>query len=278
MLGSGVRTVGVLHAVVGDVHGQLDALRRLEDRVAAHAARHGLQPLVISVGDLVDRGPDSSGVVRHVARGVAAGTHVAVMGNHESMFLAVVRAVAPDLMSDAGDPWPPDTPTFEELWERKLGNASRWLPLDDYVRFQTLSWLVQGGATTLASYGAIDVADPSTWRVDPEDLRFLADLPVIWRAEGVVVTHALLGKEAMVALGSEDAAVRERAREVAMWGRTPPKNRMDDDRVHVSGHTPLSAVRRRPQIGVVQCDTGAGFGRRLSAWCVETDRVLSVGI
>lgn len=268
----------MLHAVVGDVHGQLDALRRLEDRIASHAARLGLVPLVVSVGDIVDRGPDSSGVVQHLRRGVGAGTHVVVMGNHEAMFLAVLQAMAPELLADAGHPWPADTPTFDELWERKAGVASRWLPRDEYVRFQMLSWLVQGGATTLASYGATDVTDTTTWTADPEDLRFLAELPVVWRADGVVVTHALIGRESLVALGSDDRLARERARELALWGRTPPKVRLDEERVHVSGHTPLSLVRRRPRVAVVQCDTGAGFGRRLSAWCVESDRVLSVSV
>ncbi|MCB9688241.1 MAG: hypothetical protein H6738_17650 [Alphaproteobacteria bacterium] len=72
--------------------------------------------------------------------------------------------------------------------------------------------------------------------------------------------------------------MRERAREVAMSGRAIPRTRVHPERHDVSGHTPLEGVRRRPKVGVVQFDTGAGFGRRLSAFCVESDRVLSVAV
>ncbi len=84
-----------LHAIVGDIHGCFDALRRLEDRVARHAARQGLEPHIVSVGDLVDRGPQSAEVVRHFRRGAAAGTHTALMGNHEQMMIATLHAYAP---------------------------------------------------------------------------------------------------------------------------------------------------------------------------------------
>jgi hypothetical protein len=269
----------LLHAVVGDVHGQFDALRRLEDRIAAHAAREGLTPRIVSVGDLVDRGPQSAQTVAHVRRGVAAGTHHAVLGNHEQMFLLALEARAPQVLHRAQCGLPPDTVPFREFWGRKGSNASRALPEDAFVQFQVLSWLVQGGAATLWSYAeSNDPSRPDHWEVDPDDLRFLQGLPISFRAPGLVVTHALVDREALAGLTSADPFARERAREAALWNRRLPRGRPDDDAVHVSGHTPLSRVRRRDALGVVQCDTGAGFGKRLSALCVETGRVLSVSV
>ena len=269
----------LLHAVVGDVHGQFDALRRLEDRVAAYAAREGLEPRIVTVGDLVDRGPCSAQVVGHVRRGVAAGTHHAVIGNHEQMFLLALDAHAPDLLGRAGAGVPPDTATLRQFWGRRTSGAARALPESSFVQFQVLSWLVQGGAATLLSYAAgNDPSRPERWEVDPDDLRFLQSLPVVFRAPGVVVTHALVDREVLSLLDAEDATSRERSRDAALWSRRLPAARADATAVHVSGHTPLARVKRRPPLGLVQCDTGAGYGHRLSAWCVETGRALSVAV
>ena len=64
--------------VVGDVHGCLDELRDLLDAVHYSSADR-----LVFVGDLVDRGPDSVGVVR-LAQDLGA---VAVLGNHERKHL-----------------------------------------------------------------------------------------------------------------------------------------------------------------------------------------------
>ena len=73
---------------IGDIHGRLDLF---EDLIAAidadDAARGSARTTVILLGDLVDRGPDSAGVI-DAAR--AWGTRRAVRlltGNHEEMFL-----------------------------------------------------------------------------------------------------------------------------------------------------------------------------------------------
>lgn len=63
------------HIIIGDVHGCLDELNELIEKVEY---RPGGDELVF-VGDLVDRGPDSAGVLRR-ARELGA---VCVLGNHE---------------------------------------------------------------------------------------------------------------------------------------------------------------------------------------------------
>ncbi|MBK6461488.1 MAG: metallophosphoesterase [Myxococcales bacterium] len=66
-------------AIVGDVHGEIEALDRLLERLAADATPRTL----VFVGDLVDRGPDSVAVVRRVAALIAEGRALATLGNHE---------------------------------------------------------------------------------------------------------------------------------------------------------------------------------------------------
>jgi hypothetical protein len=70
--------------IVGDVHGELDALRNL-----LHQLGHsddGLHPekrRLVFVGDLADRGPDSPGVVSFVQGLVESGAAQCVLGNHD---------------------------------------------------------------------------------------------------------------------------------------------------------------------------------------------------
>lgn len=70
--------------IVGDIHGEIDALRDLAQALgyAANGAHPQGRRLML-VGDLIDRGPDSLGVVRWVAQRVERGRASCVMGNHD---------------------------------------------------------------------------------------------------------------------------------------------------------------------------------------------------
>ncbi|MEU0567687.1 polynucleotide kinase-phosphatase [Nonomuraea sp. NPDC005983] len=80
--------------VIGDVHGCRSELVSLLDRlgweVTATGARHPEGRTAVFVGDLVDRGPDTPGVLRLVMGMVEAGTAICVAGNHEQK---LVRAL-----------------------------------------------------------------------------------------------------------------------------------------------------------------------------------------
>ena len=77
---------------VGDIHGRLDLLDALLDAIATDdAARGEADTHIVLLGDLVDRGPDSRGVVER-ARQLATQPRVTVLGgNHEDMFLLAFR-------------------------------------------------------------------------------------------------------------------------------------------------------------------------------------------
>ena len=73
---------------VGDIHGRADLFERLNAAIEADDAERGpAQTCVILLGDLIDRGPDSAGVVR-LARAWQGRREVRIlMGNHEEMLL-----------------------------------------------------------------------------------------------------------------------------------------------------------------------------------------------
>jgi serine/threonine protein phosphatase 1 len=78
---------------IGDVHGRLDCLDALLEQIDADdAARDAAETQIIFLGDLVDRGPDSAGVVERVMALAASGRQVrGLKGNHEEMFLNALR-------------------------------------------------------------------------------------------------------------------------------------------------------------------------------------------
>ncbi|QEN88076.1 serine/threonine protein phosphatase [Labrys sp. KNU-23] len=77
----------------GDVHGCLNELQDLLDRVEAHAAvRPERRYIVISLGDLIDRGTDSAGVIERLVEGVPGCETIMLRGNHEQMMLDFIDA------------------------------------------------------------------------------------------------------------------------------------------------------------------------------------------
>ncbi len=74
--------------VIGDVHGEVEALLALLDRLGVDPEKRTAARPLVFVGDLVDRGPDSVAVVQLVERLMSAGIAQAVLGNHELNLLA----------------------------------------------------------------------------------------------------------------------------------------------------------------------------------------------
>jgi protein phosphatase len=88
--------------VIGDIHGcraelemllesQLGYVLDRDEHGRATSARHPAGRRAVFVGDLVDRGPDTPGVLRLVMGMVAAGTAFCVMGNHEAKLLRALN-------------------------------------------------------------------------------------------------------------------------------------------------------------------------------------------
>ena len=82
--------------VVGDVHGRLDLLKDLLAKIHTELDRHPpAKCLLVFVGDLIDRGPNSAQVIERLRtynrRGVQT---VFLLGNHEEVLLRILRGEA----------------------------------------------------------------------------------------------------------------------------------------------------------------------------------------
>ena len=76
----------------GDVHGHLDLVEDILGQAAARArAKPGGRHIVISLGDLVDRGPDSRGVVARLMGDVPGCELFVIRGNHETLLMSFLK-------------------------------------------------------------------------------------------------------------------------------------------------------------------------------------------
>jgi len=70
--------------IIGDIHGCLDMLKRLMDKLVWRPKKDKL----IFLGDYIDRGENSKGVVDYIVALTKVSPHVeCLLGNHEAMFL-----------------------------------------------------------------------------------------------------------------------------------------------------------------------------------------------
>jgi serine/threonine protein phosphatase 1 len=80
---------------IGDIHGRLDLLEQLIQRVQADdAARPAADTTLIFLGDLIDRGPESAQVVNYLLNlkaDRAPDRTRFLLGNHEEVFLAALE-------------------------------------------------------------------------------------------------------------------------------------------------------------------------------------------
>jgi len=224
---------------IGDVHGRLDLFETLVGRVREDAAGGAAE--IVLLGDYVDRGPDSAGLVeRLVAPAPAWARWTMLRGNHEQAML--------DAAGDGPD-------------------ARRVLRV----------WLDNGGRETLRSYGTsavvaysddLDVLDRELRaRVPARHLDFLRRLPLSHRVGDYLFVHA--GIRPGVALAAQED------RDL-LWIREDFLDSRDDHGfVVVHGHSITRDVAERDnRIGI---DTGAYATGRLTALVLEgeTRRYLS---
>ena len=93
---------GLRAYAVGDVHGRLDLLTEMLTRIREdNAARPPADTRVVLLGDLIDRGPDSAGVVDLAMRPLDFASLTVLQGNHEAMML---QALAGDAAATAAVP------------------------------------------------------------------------------------------------------------------------------------------------------------------------------
>lgn len=218
---------------IGDVHGRLDLLQQLERRIVADAAAHpGPQDQrLILVGDYVDRGPDSRGVLEHLCRPPPrAFTRTLLRGNHDWWMQRFVEGDGPPL-----------------------------------------PWLVSGGDAALRSYGVDPSGPLATAeQVDDLRRRLARRMPVAHRRVlGTLLPSVEVGTYLFVHAGIRPGLpLAQQSAYDLMFMREPfLSDTSDHGMIVVHGHTVTSEpVVRSNRIGI---DTGAFWSNRLTALVVE---------
>ncbi len=83
---------------IGDIHGRLDLLEALSRRIEADIENSPALAVTIFLGDYVDRGPDSAGVLDRLARRDFPTEFLALRGNHEEVMLQFLEE--PDVLAN----------------------------------------------------------------------------------------------------------------------------------------------------------------------------------
>lgn len=217
--------------VVGDIHGRLDLLDELLDRIHRELdERPARKTLLVFVGDLIDRGPSSAQVIERLRTYRRPRVRpVFLLGNHEEVLLRII----------GGDAMP------------------------------LASWLKFGGAQCLASYGvdarqlarAGDAALVEAIRkaIPKSHVDFLKGFADTCRFGDYLFVHAGIRPGVELDLQSQSDL---------RWIRAPfLLDDSDHGFVVVHGHTITSEVDERPnRIGI---DTGAYHSGVLTALAIE---------
>ncbi|MDB5698735.1 MAG: serine/threonine protein phosphatase [Alphaproteobacteria bacterium] len=216
---------------IGDIHGRLDLLDLLLRRIDEdRAARPTKKSFIIFLGDLIDRGPDSAGVVERLRQYRPSGARAVFLGgNHEEVLLRILAG------------------------EKNI----------------LASWLKFGGAECLESYGvdaealrhreegeAIRLLQAN---IPMEHRQFLESFADTFRFGDYLFVHA--GIRPGVAIDAQDKSDLR-------WIREPfLTDAKEHGCVVVHGHTIVEKVEeRRNRIGI---DTGAYQSGVLTALAIE---------
>lgn len=224
---------------IGDIHGHLDLLKGVHDLIAKDMDQHGPAP-VVHIGDLVDRGPNSKGVIDYLMQGIDGGKDWTVLkGNHDRMFWRFLRnpeELEPGLRSD-------------------------------------LSWLHYkiGGGPTLHSYGIHAASDRPITAVHAEAIEavpeahraFIESLPSLHQIGDVVFAHAGIRPGVAIPNQIEDDLI---------WIRGPfLEYEKSFGPLVIHGHTAIDVPTNYGNR--INIDSSAAYGGPLSAVVIDNGRV-----
>ncbi len=240
VFGKGVRLLptvpeGTRIYAIGDIHGRLDLLEALHQKMVVDATDAGFKKILqIFVGDYVDRGADSKGVIDWLINSCPDGwSRVCLKGNHEKM--------------------------MQDFCENSKV-AKYWSEL--------------GGLDTLRSYNVDVDLNPNQDEHGIEAIRadFIKKIPVAhWKFVTNLPPNFSVGDYFFVHAGVRPGRVLSEQEEKDMlWIRKEfLDSKIDFGKVIVHGHTPV------PQPVVlfnrINIDTGAFMSDRLTCLVLEGD-------
>jgi serine/threonine protein phosphatase 1 len=219
--------------VVGDIHGCSALLDQMVDLISRDLeANPARDSVTVTIGDYIDRGPDSRGVLDRLVRNPFPTPFVALKGNHEALFET--------FLSD---------PSVAEAW-RRLGGLetlhSYRIPVTQMMR----------GKNYEQASKALRNAVPE------EHLRFLESLRTSMTVGRYFLCHA--GVRPGIPLDRQSD-------QDLLWIRDPFLNsKADFGKVIVHGHTPTERPEVLPNR--INIDTGAFATGRLTCVVLEESK------
>ena len=222
--------------VIGDIHGRLDLFDEILAKIDLDIGTAEITaPVLVCVGDYIDRGEDSALVLERVkALNDAQPTQfVCLMGNHERMMLEFLHQ--------------PDR------------RRARWLK---HGGLQTLASFGVGGVTHTSPLAALEEAANALRAAMPDGLEmWLRRLPKVWKSGSLVCVHAAANPALPIA---------EQSRHTLLWGHEDFFGMPRTDGIWVAhGHTALP--NPRCEESRISLDTGAYTSGMLSSARVLPD-------
>jgi serine/threonine protein phosphatase 1 len=219
---------------IGDIHGRADLLDRMIIEIATDLSVHRTDdPLTVTVGDYIDRGPDSCGVIERLVVNPFATRFVALKGNHELLLESFLR-----------------DPSTGDYW-RQLGGLET---LHSYGVDVVPLMRGQGYAAAAEAFRAV---------LPQSHIEFLASLKLSLSIGRYFLCHA--GVRPGVALDRQDE-------DDLLWIRDEfLRSKADFGKIVVHGHTPIAEPDLRPNR--INIDTGAFMTDRLTCAVLEENDV-----
>ena len=109
---------------IGDIHGMVHLLREMIAKIFDHSKNAGVEPRFIFLGDYIDRGPDSKGVIDTLISLQQTSNCICLKGNHEDLALNAV--------DNKNELW---------LWLRNGGDATLSSYPDDKISDDHIAWM-----------------------------------------------------------------------------------------------------------------------------------------
>ena len=216
--------------VIGDIHGRADLLDQMVERIALDMRQYpGPECLTVTLGDYIDRGPDSSGVLDRLARNPFPTNYVALKGNHEWLLESFMH-----------------DPSIGHYW-RKLGG------LETIHSYRVPVEALMTGQGFAGACEALKLVMPN------EHLRFLGSLKTSLTIGKFFLCHA--GVRPGVSLQRQNV-------DDLLWIREEfLTSTMNFGKVVIHGHSPNEWPEVRPNR--INIDTGAFATGRLTCLVVE---------
>ncbi len=254
--------------VIGDIHGQYRALRALLKQIDFSPSTHRLW----FVGDLVNRGPQSHDVLQFVYDHQDVCT--VVLGNHEMYLLACALGIreADDAYGDIARllkssnidtlvAWLLQRPVMHEEHGWRMLHAAVW-PWWDHATTKHLAESIHQELTGLNPHALLTRYQRKPSALDQHDLAFA--LRVFTKMRLVDPTH----RQPMPgSMPPEEIPAGSSA-----WYHHVAQHGLN----HIFGHWAATGLRVMGH--AVALDSGAGWGRTLSAYALETGEIFQVNV